>query len=350
MTSPRFAASSAAWPGMCLAVALFAGCERPASAPPERYLTVDAGGHRLRMLVVGFARKGRPTVVLESGWPGCGIGWNRVRGAVAEFAQVVTYDRAGTGGSEPGPSPRHAEQIAIELRTALRNAGIDPPFLLVGQSWGGPCIRVFASRYPEDVAGMVLVDPTQAEACEPALDVKRWLATNCPDQLDHVEQTLSNKAPPGFEVLLLSRIKKLEQGLAELPEPKRSRLRREWWSEIDSLPDVADTLRTLSQGAREEMIASSQTIEQAIFSKLPRVPILLLSAGQPDMTAAQAMSPAFRELNKDHRLGSTSLPAHKQWVDDTPGAKLLIVPDSGHNIQAERPQAVIDAIRQVFDK
>jgi pimeloyl-ACP methyl ester carboxylesterase len=330
----------------CLGMAGVVGC-RGREIPRERYLDVDAGGHRLHMLVVGASG---PVVVLESGWPGCGLGWERVRGPVGRFARVVTYDRAGTGKSEPGPLPRHAEQIAGELHTALRNAGLAPPYILVGQSWGGPCIRVFARMYHEEVSGMVLVDPTQPDACEPAEEVKRWMASHCPDQLERIEATLPAKVPPGFEILLLSKIKRLEQGLSGLPEPKRSRLRREWWGEIDGMPAVRTTMRSISPGARDEMRAAADTFRQAVAARpLPKVPIILLAAGRPDMDVSQAMSPGFRELTEDNRLGSTSIESHARWVEATPGARLIIARDSGHNIQTEQPHYVIDAIREVVE-
>ena len=332
----------------CIALAIGAGCHRGGETPKERYLDVDAGGHRLHMLVIG--EKG-PTVVLESGWPGCGLGWDRVRGPVARFAQVVTYDRAGTGKSDPGPLPRHAEEIARELHTALKNAGLDPPYILVGQSLGGPYVRVFAKMYPEDVCGMVLVDPTQPDACESVETVKEWLAAHCPEQLSRAEKTLPSKTPPGYEIMLLSRIKRLEQGLADVPEPRQGRLRREWWAAIDNLPAVADTIGSISPGARDEMLSAPETFRQTVAARpLPQVPIILLAAGRPDMDMMQAMSPAFRELNRDNRLGSTSIVAHTKWVEDTPGAKLIVVRNSGHNIQSERPQAVIDAIRDVVER
>jgi pimeloyl-ACP methyl ester carboxylesterase len=331
----------------CLGSVAAAGC-RAGGSSQEQHLDVDAGGHRLHVLVIGDAG---PTVVLESGWPGCGIGWERVRGPVARFARVVTYDRAGTGKSEAGPLPRHARHIAGELHTALRNAGIAPPYILVGQSWGGPCIRVFASMFPRDVSGMVLVDPTQPDACESVDEVKKWLASHCPEQLERADTTLPNKVPPGYEIMLLPRIKRLEQVLADVPEPRRSRLRREWWGEIDRLPDVQTTLRSMSGGARDEMKADSDTFRQAVAARpLPRVPIILLAAGRPNMEVDQAMSPAFRELNKNNRLGSTSIEAHTKWVEQTPGARLIVVPNSGHNIQTEQPRFVIDAIREVVEK
>jgi pimeloyl-ACP methyl ester carboxylesterase len=332
----------------CVGSAAVGGCRRGGEPPREQHLNVDAGGHRLHLLVVGEAG---PTVVLESGWPGCGIGWDRVRGPVARFARVVTYDRAGTGKSEPGPLPRHARHIAGELHTALHNAGLPPPYILVGQSWGGPCVRVFAGMFPQDVSGMVLVDPTQPDACEGVAEVKKWLAAHCPDQLGRAETTVANKVVPGYEIMLFSRIKRLEQGLADVPEPRRSRLRREWWGEMDRLPGVQTTLRSMSAGARDEMKAAADTFAQAVAARpLPRVPIILLAAGRPTLNADQAMSPAFRELNKNNRLGSTSIEAHARWVNATPGARLVVVRDSGHNIQTERPRPVVDAIREVVEK
>jgi pimeloyl-ACP methyl ester carboxylesterase len=134
-------------------------CRQTQKDVPEKTIDVDAGGHNLRMLIVG---ESGPTVVLESGFGG-GIGWKEVRQEVGRFARVVTYDRGGFGASEPGPKPRTARQIAAELRTALGNAGLSPPYILVGHSLGGPYVRVFAATYPEVTAGLVLVDPTHVK-------------------------------------------------------------------------------------------------------------------------------------------------------------------------------------------
>ena len=125
---------------------------------------VDVGGHKIRMLVAGH---GSPSVVFETGGsPAAGgplEGWERVQPAVSQFTRTVSYDRAGTGLSEPGPQPRDAKQVARELHSALHNANVPPPYVLVGHSFGGPLIRVFAGMYPDEVAGLVLIDPTQEE-------------------------------------------------------------------------------------------------------------------------------------------------------------------------------------------
>jgi len=122
---------------------------------------IDVGGHSLNLLIGIQAGAKAPAVILEGGF-GEGIAaWALVQTEIAKFASVVSYDRAGLGQSEPGPKPRSAKQIALELHTALQKAGIKPPYVLVGHSLGGPYIRVFAGLYPSEVAGLVLVDPSQ---------------------------------------------------------------------------------------------------------------------------------------------------------------------------------------------
>ncbi|MDA2913335.1 alpha/beta hydrolase, partial [Acidobacteriia bacterium AH_259_A11_L15] len=127
--------------------------------PPPGKL-VDVGGHRLHIHCVG---EGRPTVVLETGALGMSALWGWVQPQVAVHTRVCSYDRAGLGWSEPGPEPRNAVRITGELRTLLINAGETPPYVFVGHSFGGLLVRVYADRYPEDVAGLVLVDSSHPD-------------------------------------------------------------------------------------------------------------------------------------------------------------------------------------------
>ena len=119
---------------------------------------VTANGHDLRVRTLG---SGSPCVVFEL--PGMAPleGWSPIQAQVATFTQTFAYDHAGHWGSEDGPKPRDARAIASDLHAALQRAGIPPPYVLVGGSFGGPLGRVFASMYPNDVAGMLLLDPTQ---------------------------------------------------------------------------------------------------------------------------------------------------------------------------------------------
>jgi pimeloyl-ACP methyl ester carboxylesterase len=144
------------------------------TADPARL--VDAGGHRLRMLVSG---EGRPTIVLEDGF-GAGIDHNAVLQArLSKLSRVVAYDHAGTGGSDAGPEPRDARQVAHELRRALSSADLEPPFVLVGGSIGAEYIRIFAHEFPRDVAGLVMLDP--APDWEALFE---WAETHAPTRVD----------------------------------------------------------------------------------------------------------------------------------------------------------------------
>ena len=122
------------------------------AAPGEM---VRVGQHRLHLLCMG---EGEPTVVLESGLGGNSLDWVRVQPIIAEHNRVCTYDRAGYGWSELGPLPRTSERIADELHILLKRARIPGPYILVGHSFGGYSVRLFATHYANETAGLVLVD------------------------------------------------------------------------------------------------------------------------------------------------------------------------------------------------
>src|SRR5947207_6821784 len=119
---------------------------------------VDVGGWRLHLNCTGDARPAQPTVILETGVGDFSVEWSLVQPGVARFARVCSYDRAGDGWSDIGPHPRTFRQIVYELHTLLDKAGVKPPFVLVGHSYGGWLVRLYASTYPAEVAGMVLVE------------------------------------------------------------------------------------------------------------------------------------------------------------------------------------------------
>src|SRR4051794_9991798 len=131
----------------------------PKAHPPPGKL-VDVGGWRLHL---DYAGSGGPAVVFSSGSGDFSFDWALVQPEVARFARACAYDRAGDAWSDPGPIPRTMRQDAYELHTLLERAGIAPPYVLVGHSYGGLLVRVYAERYPDEVAGMVLVDPTHED-------------------------------------------------------------------------------------------------------------------------------------------------------------------------------------------
>jgi len=100
-----------------------------------------------------------PTIVLEAGLMSTVLSWSGIEHELARSFRVVSYDRAGLGWSDLGPMPRTADRIVSELHVLLERAEIPPPYLLAGHSFGGLTVPLFAARYPEEVAGVVLVDP-----------------------------------------------------------------------------------------------------------------------------------------------------------------------------------------------
>jgi len=127
---------------------------------PEPGRLVDIGGFRLNLNCSG---KGSPTVILEAGLGDFMGEWSRVQPEIAKFTRVCSYDRAGYGGSDPGPMPRTSSRIVEELHRLLQSAGEPRPYLLVGSSFGGYNVRVFNGKYPNEVAGLLLVDATQED-------------------------------------------------------------------------------------------------------------------------------------------------------------------------------------------
>ncbi len=115
----------------------------------------ETGGLRLHARAAG---SGSPTVVFEAALGASSLSWALVQPEIARRTRTFAYDRAGFGGSSAGLNPRTAGRIAGELRDLLEAAGLAPPFVLVGHSFGGLCARVFSARYPSDTAGLVLVD------------------------------------------------------------------------------------------------------------------------------------------------------------------------------------------------
>ena len=145
--------------------------DRQANPPPGKM--IDVSGSRMHLYCVG---QGSPTIILDSGLSDTWLHWHKVQPRVAEFTRVCSYDRAGLGWSEPSPRPRTSRVIAEELHALLKKAQVPPPFVLVGHSMGGLNVRMYVSLYPSDVVGMVLVDACHPEQNRRLLDVGNpWL-------------------------------------------------------------------------------------------------------------------------------------------------------------------------------
>ncbi len=133
------------------------------TTPPGQM--IDIGGYHLHLQVQG---SGNPAAVMDSGLAGNSLAWGNALPAVAEVTQAAAFDRAGYAWSEPAPpgTPRHSGQLVSELRRLLIFAGINPPYILLGHSAGAIHALVFAKTYPQEIAGLVLVDPSHPEMME----------------------------------------------------------------------------------------------------------------------------------------------------------------------------------------
>ena len=154
------------------------GRRRDRARLPQIGQSVDIGGRSLNIYCSG---EGSPTVVFESGAGAPGYAWSHIQPEIAKLTRACWYDRAGEGWSDPGPFPRTSAAVAQDLHELLRRAGIPPPYVLVGHSIGGLHARVYNGLYPNEVAGMVLVDSAHEE--EPKRAPKFMLGHSLPRSL-----------------------------------------------------------------------------------------------------------------------------------------------------------------------
>lgn len=181
---------------------------------------IDVGGRTMSIACVGPTDTGRPTVVFEAGLGGDKRGWGDVLTQLMSTDRGCSYDRAGLGLSEPGPKPRTTDEQVDDLHALLGAAGVEPPYVLVGHSSGGWNVMVFGGRYPDDVAGVVMVDvrpPLASErfaaslpspsADEPEAvrqmraDLTEWEhdPSQNPEGLDLIKSAAEAAASPGFD-------------------------------------------------------------------------------------------------------------------------------------------------------
>ncbi len=283
--------------------------------PPPGDL-VDIGGHRLHLHCEG---QGEGTVILESGLGGSSLDWALVQPSVAAFARTCTYDRAGYGWSDIGPEPRDAARIAEELHALLMRAQVPAPYLLVGHSFGGFSIRLFAARWPRIVAGLVLVDAAHEE---------QFRARS--------RAGLHTPAAPTGRKFIIANHQRIPDSL---PGSLKS-LARRFALEPKSVSALYSELGSLRRSASQV----------AFSARPPTVPVVVLVR---DMILQEDPAAGSKTGCGSARKGPRG--GEALWLDlqrrlsrTMPAGSLQVVSGSGHHIHLDRPEAVVDAISRVL--
>lgn len=318
-------------------VALSSAAEMQTNSPPfpPPGKLIDVGGWRLHIHSMGEARPGSPTVILEPGVGDFSVEWSLVQPGVAKFARVCSYDRAGDGWSEMGPHPRTMRQIVYELHTLLNRSGIKPPLILVGHSYGGWLVRTFQQTYPSEVAGMVLVE---AGADNPRRIGPDGKLVRSADLVTGQEiPPVKTSGPLRISDLsprILRQMQDAADSLAKNPNsPPRNKLpleaqkMRAW-----ALGQIGHIAAGVNPFEHEELALLR---EHRMKTKYPLgdMPLIVLTRGIPDEN-----DPA---LEAEHRRDHDTMAALSRK------GKLIVAAHSGHHVQLDEPNLVIDAIHEV---
>ncbi len=273
---------------------------------------IDVGGAKMHLNCTG---DGSPTVILESGLGDSYVSWRKVQPQIAKFARVCSYDRAGLGFSDPTSDPRTCRDIATELHRLLQAARVAPPYILVGHSMGGYTVRLFATLYRNEVAGMVLVDSSH------------------PDQ--------ENRFPPELKNMEATELRESEFLTFTMPFglPRLVSL-----CDDDPVTRASECNFHSAREAVAELKSFSESATQAAatgsFGDLP----LAVLSHDPDKLFASLPAEVARPTNDAWEKMQEEL-AHLS----TRGTQ-QIAKNSSHYIQIDRPEIVIDAIRTMADQ
>lgn len=298
--------------------------------PPGRL--VDLGTYRLHLHESGH---GGPTILLEAGLMSTVLSWSELQQELAGSFRVVSYDRAGLGWSDLGPMPRTAERIVEELHLLLKRAAVPPPYVLVGHSFGGLTMPLYAARFPDEVTGMVLLDPVAPAEWNPPADhdskQTRIGAKVCRRaallarigviRLVAFLLTMGIKKPAGYLVRLISRGTPAESGsvsspwFAALPAGEKA-MASVFWVQPKFALTIASQLENLPVSAAQ--VARSNTY-------CSRAVIILSARTAPERRRIEHVAMAAR----------------------LPLGKHILAVNSNHWIMQEERNLVIQAIEEV---
>jgi pimeloyl-ACP methyl ester carboxylesterase len=306
-----------------------------ARVPPPGNL-IDVGGFRLHLHCVGA---GSPAVVFDAALGASSLSWALVQPEVARITRTCAYDRAGFAWSDGGPMPRTAGRVADELHELLQRAEIPPPYILVGHSFGGLVMRIFAARHREKTGGLVLVDPAHPEEwVEPGEHERRQIdrgARLCRHGATAARLGIARAvaafvavgalAPARGLVGLISRgglSRADEEILApiwKLP-PEARRPLAQFWTEPKFFEALGSQIASICESAAEARDAG--------VSGLTDLPVTVITAA--------TSSERRRQL-------------HEALAKQSSRGRQLLAREGGHWVPLDQPAIVIDAIVQMVE-
>jgi pimeloyl-ACP methyl ester carboxylesterase len=308
--------------------------------PPPPGKLVDVGGWRLHLNCTGSNKGSRPTVVLESGSGDFSFDWSLVQPGISRFTRVCSYDRAGNAWSDLGPRPRTMKQIAYELHTALMKTGAKGPYVLAGQSIGGLLIRTFAGQYPKEVAGIVLVDSTHEDT---TLNLNGKIQRMRELAQGRTIPPIQTDMPAADKALSLEERQQLENFLKQIGPSKIE-------PPFDRLPLRIQQVRLWALAQPQHYAADNDPYWGEEFAEiyaarktheypLGDTPLIVLTRGKSEYPDTEV----GRQLNEERKRMQLDL------LNLSRDSKQMMATTSGHHIQLDDPELVIDAIRQVVN-
>lgn len=298
---------------------------------------VPSDGTRLNLYCMG---SGSPTVVLDSGFEDWAPAWSTVQPQIAKWTRACSYDRAGTGFSDPGPMPRTSVRIAEELHTALHRAGIAPPYILVGHAFGGDNVRTFADLHMREVVGLVLVDADATDLEPKAMQEEdRRGRGGFVSQLRDCRHAIAQHKPlpalgssPGASQKTCA-----QQFFRGLPEAA-------WSPELNAkLLEIAQTKIAMYDAYASEMeqMAQDEAYLQQHRRSFGSRPIRVLTSGNHGTPADTPDHVKYeREITQ----------AQARWLALSSNSKQIFAHNSSEYIQFDDPETVISAIREVYEQ
>jgi pimeloyl-ACP methyl ester carboxylesterase len=290
---------------------------------------------------------GSPTVVMDAGLGGWSLDWSAVQPEVALSTRVCTYDRPGMGWSSPGPEPRDARHAVTELHALLTSGAIDGPLVLVGHSNGGLRVLLYAAEHPADVVGLVLVDPT------PISTDQEQFAALSPSQQGEL-LTLSKDQPSGSQgggqplIHLIQAARPL--GIARLlsdtilADSGYPHLTAELQAAYRAGVNRASYVSTIAAESQQRQASVDQVRQMGTLGDLP---IAVLGSSSAAAFYGDPVQPGLSDRLLD--LMQVMLDGSRHAIADLSArGRVEAVAEAGHYIQFDRPDTVIQAIREML--